>query len=416
MVRRRRLAFGGAQRSLSALGVLVLTAGCAESTTPPASPSSLPAEKVQTLALACPAGVQVESRTGGPEHVTFDLPTAVGGLAPVAITCTPESGSSFPVGRQTVTCEATDQLGLTSSCTLRVTVFRPLALACPAGVQVESRTGGPERVTFDLPTPVGGLAPVATTCTPASGSSFPIGRHTVTCEATDQLGLTASCTLQVTVFRRIDVRRILAFGDSLTAGSGVAAAASYPSVLEALLRGRYVTQQITVTNEGLPGNPAAIALPRFEAALRRHDPDAVLIMQGTIDIDIERGAEAVEAVRNMVDHARDRGSDPIIATIPPQGRSRKAWEQVEPYNQHVRRIAAVTRVPLVDVYRIIRDGRCGDGPMGPREGSFSCLAADGLHLTAQGYALIAQGFFDELMALYERSGPGGQFTLTRGAR
>ena len=295
MVRRRRLAFGGAQRSLSALGVLVLTAGCAESTTPPASPSSLPPDKVQTLALACPAGVQVES-AGGPERVTFDLPTAVGGLAPVAITCTPESGSSFPVGRHTVTCEATDQLGLTASCTLRVTVFRPLALACPAGVQVESRTGGPERVTFDLPTAIGGLAPVAITCTPASGSSFPIGRHTVTCEATDQLGLTASCTLRVTVFRRIDVNRILAFGDSLTAGSGVAAAVSYPSVLERLLQSRYGNQRIAVTNEGVPGDPASSAFPRFEAALRRHDPDVVLIMQGTIDIDIERSTDAVEAV------------------------------------------------------------------------------------------------------------------------
>ena len=339
MVRRRRLAFGGAQRSLSALGVLVLTAGCTESTTPPASPSSLPADKVQTLALACLAGVQVESRTGGPERVTFDLPTAIGGLAPVAITCTP-----------------------------------------------------------------------------ASGSSFPIGRHTVTCEATDQLGLTASCTLRVTVFRRIDVNRILAFGDSLTAGSGVAAAVSYPSVLERLLQSRYGNQRIAVTNEGVPGDPASIAFPRFEAALRRHDPDVVLIMQGTIDIDIERSTDAVEAVRNMADHARARGSDPIIATIPPQGRSRNTWEQVEPYNQQVRRIAAVDRVPLVDVYRIIRDGRCSDGPMDRPAGSISCLAADDLHLTAQGYALVAQGFFDELMALYERSGPGGQFTLTRGAR
>ena len=241
MVRRRQLAFGGAQRLLSALGVLVLTAGCAESTTPPASPSSLPAEKVQSLALACPAGVQVESRTGGPARVTFDLPTAVGGLAPVAITCTP-----------------------------------------------------------------------------ASGSSLSIGRHTVTCEATDQLGLMASCTLRVTVFRRIDVNRILAFGDSLTAGSGVAATQAYPAVLEALLRHRYGGQRIAVTNEGVPGNPASIALPRFEAALQRHDPDVVLIMQGTIDLDIERGPEAVEAVRNMVDHARARGSDPSLPRSPPK--------------------------------------------------------------------------------------------------
>ena len=338
MVRRRRLTFGGAQRSLAGLGVLVVTAGCAESTTP-ASPSSLPADKVQTLALACPAGVQVESRAGGPERVTFDLPTAVGGLAPFAITCTP-----------------------------------------------------------------------------ASGSSFPIGRHTVTCEATDQLGLTASCTLRVTVFRRIDVNRILAFGDSLTAGSGVAAAQAYPTVLEALLRSRYGSQQITVTNEGLSGEDAVDALPRFEAALRRHNPHVVLIMEGTNDLDLDLGDAAAETIRSMVIHSRNQGQDPIIATIPPMGRSRVDAERVEPYNQRIRQISAGDGVPLVDVYRIIRDGRCSDGPMDRPAGSISCLAADDLHPTAQGYALVAQGFFDELMALYERSGPGGQLTLTRGAR
>ena len=319
--------------------LLVAAAGCSETTTQPAAPSLLPTEKVESLALACPAGPQVESMDGAPVEATFDPPTVIGGLAPVAVTCTPESGSRFR-----------------------------------------------------------------------------IGRHTVTCAGTDQLGLTASCTLRVTVFRRVDISRILAFGDSLTSGTGVSRAASYPAVLEGLLQGRYGSQRIQVTNEGLPGNPAAIALPRFEAALRRHDPDVVLIMQGTIDLDIERGAEAVEALRNMVDHARARGSDPIIATIPPQGRSRRTWEQVDPYNRQIRQIAAANRVPLVDVNRIIRAGRCSDGPARRPAGSFSCLAADDLHLTAQGYALVAQGFFDELRAQYETAAPGGQLLLSRGDR
>lgn len=339
MVWRRCLASGGARRALWVLGVLVLTAGCTESTTQPVSPSSLPADKVQALALAC-----------------------------------------------------------------------------PAAAQVESRTGGPERVTFDLPAPRGGLAPVAITCTPPSGSSFAIGSHRVTCEGTDQLGLTASCRFRVTVFRRSELNRILAFGDSLTAGVGVAPAQAYPAVLQALLRHRYGAQPITVTNEGIPGERAIVALPRLDAALRQHDPHAVLLMQGTNDLVPGQGDAAAEVIRSMAVHARNQQNDPIIATVPPLGSGLVGADRVEPYNERLRQIAAGEGIPLVDVHRIISEGRCTDGPALPEEGSFPCLLADGVHLTPQGNALVARGFFDRLVALYERNGPGGQLQLTHGGR
>ncbi len=319
--------------------LLVAAAGCSETTTQPAAPSLLPTEKVESLALACPAGPQVESMDGAPVEATFDPPTVIGGLAPVAVTCTPESGSRFR-----------------------------------------------------------------------------IGRHTVTCAGTDQLGLTASCTLRVTVFRHVDISRILAFGDSLTSGTGVSRAASYPAVLEGLLQGRYGSQRITVLNEGVPGEDTVDALPRFKAVLRRHEPDVVLIMEGTNDLVPGMGDAAAEVIRSMVLHARARGRDPIVATIPPQGPRHASAERVDPYNQRIRQIAAANRVPLVDVHRIIRAGRCSDGPARRPAGSFSCLAADDLHLTAQGYALVAQGFFDELRAQYETAAPGGQLQLSRGER
>ncbi len=288
---------------------------------------------------------------------------------------------------------------------------QPLVLACPAGPQVESPDGGPVPVHFRQPTIIGGLPPVNVTCTPVSGSSFPLGHHTVTCQGRDQLGLTASCTLRVTVFLRTEATRILAFGDSLTYGTGVARTAAYPAVLERLLRNRYFTQRIAVANEGLPGNAATDALPRFEAALRQHNPHVVLIMQGTIDIDLGRDAGAAEAIRRMALDAREGGWDPIIATIPPQGSSRREADRIEPYNQLIRQIAAINRVPLVDVHRIIRDGRCSDGPPGRPNGELSCLAGDDLHLTRQGYALVARGFFDELRAQYEVNAADGQSQL-----
>ncbi|MXY26084.1 MAG: HYR domain-containing protein [Acidobacteria bacterium] len=336
---RRRLAPYPARRSVAILSLLLAGAGCAETTTQPTAPTSFPPDRVQSLALVCPVSPPVESPDGGPARVTFDPPTIVGGLAPVDVNCTPPSGSGFP-----------------------------------------------------------------------------LGRHAVTCEGRDQLGLTASCSLEVTVFRRLEVTRILAFGDSLTYGAGVTPTTAYPAVLETLLRSRYLTQEITVANEGLPGDNAVGARPRFEAALGRHDPHVVLIMQGTIDVDREQGMAAADAIRRMALAAREGGRDPIIATIPPQGSRHTSAARVEPYNQQIRQIAAVNRVPLVDVHRIIRDGRCSDAPMGRSPDSFPCLAADELHLTQEGYALVARGFFEELKALYELDAADGQPRLSRDPR
>jgi hypothetical protein len=40
------------------------------------------------------------------------------------------------------------------------------------------------------------------TCTPASGSTFPLGATTVTCSATDTAGNTGSSTFTVTVWMK----------------------------------------------------------------------------------------------------------------------------------------------------------------------------------------------------------------------
>jgi len=60
-------------------------------------------------------------RTGNDFHDPA-APTVTGAIAPVEIHCSPKSGSQFPVGKTTVTCEATDAKGNTGSCTTTVTV------------------------------------------------------------------------------------------------------------------------------------------------------------------------------------------------------------------------------------------------------------------------------------------------------
>jgi acyl-CoA thioesterase-1 len=50
------------------------------------------------------------------------MPTTTGGTAPVAVACTPPSGSTFPAGRSNATCTATDARQQTDMCTFAVTV------------------------------------------------------------------------------------------------------------------------------------------------------------------------------------------------------------------------------------------------------------------------------------------------------
>lgn len=170
------------------------------STTPPSATSA------PTISCPAPSGT---SSTGGPIPLTFS-PTVSGGTAPVTSTCSPASGSLFPVGSTPLTCNATDAKQLTASCSSAATVtavtagntpvptIAPLAISCPLVTQVVSHSGNPVKVTF-APTTTGGVAPITTTCTPPSGSNFNIGMTAVMCSAVDASGATDSCATSVIV-------------------------------------------------------------------------------------------------------------------------------------------------------------------------------------------------------------------------
>ncbi len=150
-----------------------------------------------------PAPVQATSAAGA--AVTFTIPAAVDGAAPVAVVCNPASGSIFPVGSTTVTCSATDpdDTPSTVQTTLTVTVFdTDLAITAgvsPAPVQATSAAGA--AVNFTEPTASDEDGPVPVVCDHPSGSTFPAGSTLVTCGATDpdDTPSTVQTTLTVTV-------------------------------------------------------------------------------------------------------------------------------------------------------------------------------------------------------------------------
>jgi parallel beta-helix repeat protein len=95
------------------------------------------------LTVTCPANKSVTSSNGSPVVVNYSVNTS-GGVAPVTVSGSPASGSSFPVGTTPVQVTARSSDGQTATCGFSVTVTYSPALSasavgpqatitCPAG-------------------------------------------------------------------------------------------------------------------------------------------------------------------------------------------------------------------------------------------------------------------------------------------
>ncbi|MFA5801870.1 MAG: HYR domain-containing protein [Thermoleophilia bacterium] len=129
-------------------------------------------------------------------YATDALSGVVGGTS-----CTPASGLTFPLGSTTVTCSATDAAGNTGTAALTVTVADTTAPAVTTSGNVTVEAIGPSGAVVYFTSGATDIVDGTdlTSCTPASGSTFPLGSTTVTCSASDGAGNTGTGTLTVTV-------------------------------------------------------------------------------------------------------------------------------------------------------------------------------------------------------------------------
>jgi lysophospholipase L1-like esterase len=210
---------------------------------------------------------------------------------------------------------------------------------------------------------------------------------------------------------RLDVTRILTFGDSLTEGEATptdppvplhpidpattGSSRSYPFKLQGLLNVRYAEQVISIYNGGKGGEQAAGAKPRLIELLDRFHPEVVVLMDGVNDLNGGAGAAAAAAaVGDLIREARAHGAVVLLCTIPRQRRgSQRAYsvDQVAPFNEELSRAATEMSVDLVDIYPEI---------------SMELLAPDGLHLVEEGNQLLATIIRDALKSKFEA--PGGR--------
>jgi lysophospholipase L1-like esterase len=279
------------------------------------------------------------------------------------------------------------------------TTFGPPELACPANITLPV-TGSAKTVPYPAPTLSGGRPPVVVGCAPQSGASFSLGNTTVSCTATDAERRQATCSFQVTLTSITSkASTFLAFGDSVTEGEnglpGPGAAFrvqwldldhAYPTVLQTMLKDEFPTQNIRVINEGLGGERAAEGAARLPSVLSRHDPDSVLLLEGYNDLIFDGAAAAgpiSEAIRQDIRIARNSGIQFIfVSTLTPPGPGRRMLSPaaIQQTNAMITQVAASEHVVLVNPYDAFL-------------GNESQLVADGLHLTPDGYHLLAEKFF-----------------------
>lgn len=138
--------------------------------------------------------------------VNYPLPTVQDNRNGVTVNCSPQSGSSFPVGTTTVTCTATDAASNANSCVFTITVTQNSdstspTINCPTNVITSIPYGQSSGVIYySAPAVSDDRAGVTSNCSPASGSTFSRGTTVVSCTAMDAAGNQANCSFTVTIY------------------------------------------------------------------------------------------------------------------------------------------------------------------------------------------------------------------------
>ena len=153
-------------------------------------------------AITAPAGITVEATgSSGVGAVTYSASATDNLDGAVPVSCAPASGSAFPLGSTTVTCTASDSHGNNGSASFTVNVVdtTPPTLTVPASIAAHASDPSGASLTYPATAVDVVDGSVTPSCSPASGSTFPIGKTTVDCTATDTHGNAAHASFTVTI-------------------------------------------------------------------------------------------------------------------------------------------------------------------------------------------------------------------------
>ena len=126
-------------------------------------------------------------------------------------------------------------------------------------------------------------------------------------------GVLASCSDNAKLQALDANSTILAFGDSLTYGTGTSRNKAYPAVLERLINRK-------VINAGVPGEISKNGLARLPGLLEKHHPRLIIICHGGNDIlrklDLSKTRNNIQQMINL---ARQNNSEVMLIGVPEFG-------------------------------------------------------------------------------------------------
>lgn len=189
--------------------------------------------------------------------------------------------------------------------------------------------------------------------------------------------------------------RYLAFGDSVTAGTGDESGLGYPPRLEELLQAEQ--PGATVESAGVAGETTAEGLSRIEGELDG-EPGVVLLMEGTNDV--SRGISPETAVFNLEEMARKSaaaGWEVLHATVIPRragGSTPSEFQRNLRMNRRLRSSAGTRGLDLADPFQVF----------GSTPDVFDRFYSDDPddwvgHPNGEGYELMAEVFRDVLVGI-----------------
>ena len=176
--------------------------------------------------------------------------------------------------------------------------------------------------------------------------------------------LLGGCSDPLPGIRLPDDAVLLAFGDSITYGSGAEKQHSYPAILARLSGHR-------VINAGIPGEVTAAGRQRLPALLDRHKPGLLILCHGGIDL-LRRlnPADTQDNLEAMIDSASERNIPVLLIGVPEF--ALLFLESSEMYDE------------LAKKYALLYEGK-----VLARVESDPDLKSDRIHPNAEGYRQIA---------------------------
>ncbi len=167
--------------------------------------------------------------------------------------------------------------------------------------------------------------------------------------------------------------KILAFGDSLTHGTGAAPGHGYPEQLEQLIARK-------VINAGVPGEVSAEGVRRLPGLLDEHQPDLVILCHGGNDLLRKLDKQQLsENLRRMFEAVNQRGIPVVMVAVPEPS---LLIDDADLYQE----LAKELNIPLIEdvLAKLLADRQ---------------YKSDRVHLNAAGYGVLTKVIADKLYEL-----------------